>query len=561
MHLSASQLGYVPSVTPQTEPTTHQVAHGETLPAIADQYGVTPQALRAANPELFQDKWRLDEAQQSGRADPIFYGDTLRIPAAPMSVTAEPMESPYEASHGTSNSEFSAGMGSVKIAYNPGDNATKVTVTNEAAVEGSSRVGFKISTESSLEIGWVVKEGKTEFTVTGANVNKTHAEARSGQLEAEVSVGAGFRARYKVILPGGDHDPKEVAKINPFDPSTIPLGATVIMDGQYYTQTEIAGSFRHVGGESEIKDASGVSYSITRTGSNQVQIMKGPSASIEAYNGGGVRFKGAGGVEGSLTVGQQINVGDSMMRTATFDLDSAAGRSAYANFVATGEAEHGAPGVSDVATVHRLDVSSQGRLKLKLSAGEAEVEGDIALRASTTGTYTQTTYPDGSIALTSEFKYGNNVPLKVTQRFDAEGNEVRSERTYEYTVDTSGLGNHSAQQINWVLSGGASESGPAIPGEKVKLTFSEGEMRALNAQAEKAGDTYAPGNSIASLTDDGDGHSRSTFAFAVGLSRTSNQDKYGFANSLLEISYAADGHMSRGDFDRISMDVEKHNAK
>ncbi|MEI2456383.1 LysM domain-containing protein [Lysobacter firmicutimachus] len=550
MYLSPDSIGGAPMLSPQSSPTTHTVAPGETLLQIADTYGVTPQALREANPELFRDTWRQDEAQQAGRADPIFHGDTLNIPAAPMSVTEGSIDSPYDAGHGTSKSEYAGAVGSVKVMHNPGDNVTRATQTNETGADSI----FKISNEVSVEVGWTKKDGSTEFSVVGANVTLVRAEGRAGPFEAEGAIGIGFRARYKVILPGENHDPAQVAQINPFDPSTIPPGASVIMDGQQYEQTDLAGSFKHIGGESQVKDARGSAYVITRDPhSNQVTVMKGPCSALESFSGGGLRFN-QHGVEASISVGGQTNVSDSTLRTARFDLDSSEGRAAYERFVVTGRAEQGEPGVEGVATVQRLDVSSQGRIKLHLATGAAELEGDIAMGGANAGSVIQTTHPDGSIALTREFSYGDNVPLTVTQYFDAHGNEVRSERTYEYTVDTGGQGNHSAQQINWVLSGGVTESGPAQPGQKLKLTFTEAEMQSLNAKAEKAGDTMPQ---IAHFTDDGDGRSASTLQFAIGMARNMNQNKYGFAGTLLDISDAADGHAGRG-FVRLDMDVRRH---
>ncbi len=54
--------------SPQNHPQTHTVAAGEKLSDIADRYGVTPQAIREANPDIFQDPSarRRDNAENGG---------------------------------------------------------------------------------------------------------------------------------------------------------------------------------------------------------------------------------------------------------------------------------------------------------------------------------------------------------------------------------------------------------------------------------------------------------------------------------------------------------------
>lgn len=545
----------VAPIVPRNEPTTHQVAHGDTFDGIADQYGVTPQALREANPDLFRDKWRQDEAQQAGRSDPIFYGDVLNIPAAPLSVTRDPIQNPHEANHGSTSSEYTFATDNLAITHSPGDGMTRGTVKSEAGFEGLRGIEFKMTREASLEVQQKSKDGYTEFTVTGGYVTMAGVSAQRGIFEGEVAAGVGMRVRYKVIVPGDNQSKEMVAGINPFDPSTVPPGATVIVDHQNYRRTDAAGSVRHIGSESQIIEAEGMSFSVSRAkDGGSVQVMIGPSSALENYGVAGLRIKKAG-FEATVAVGAQVNVGESKVHTATFDLKQPGAATAFNGFLAHGELPADLPGVSDVATVQRLDLSQQGRMKIKLAGMGAELEADLAINPPKTGTCTKTTYPDGSFAVNTEVKYGDNVPLSVTQRFDVQGNEIRSERTYEFSVDTGGKDNQAAKQINWVASGGDSDRGDAVPGKTVRLVFTEAQMRELSRKAEKAGDTLMPNNDIELLAGDGDGNTRSTWDFAMAMARNNGQDSYGFANSLLEISDAADGNLKAGTFVAIDMQV------
>ncbi|MGH8082664.1 MAG: LysM peptidoglycan-binding domain-containing protein, partial [Lysobacter sp.] len=559
MNMPAIDAGGGPVYQPQPQPSTYKVGYNETVAEIADKFGITPQALREANPQLFADKARRDEAATTGRADPIFYGDDINVPAAPQSVTQDPMSSPYKATHGAPTSEYSAGNSKGSITWNPGAGSVKLTGKTEFTPAGQdgNKVQFKVKAEAELGMSVANKNGNTEIQVSGAQVTLVNAKASvaSGKnaLEGEGSVGEGFRARYKVILPGENQNPAMAATINPFDPTTIPKGATVIMDGQNYDQTELAGSFRHIGFETKIKDGEGVSYSVTKVDDTHVQVMSGPNKAFEAFNGAGFRFD-----KGSVMLGRQDNLGESSVRTATFDLANPDAQAAYSHFSATGEVADQTPGVTEVANIERFDFSSQGRLQAKIKPfGSFELKADIAINSPNTGTFTQTTFADGSVALTSQVKYGDNVPLNLTQRFDAQGNEITSERTYEFTVNTGGNnGANVAKMLNWAASGGTTQDGTVQPNQTVKLTFSEAQMTALNRQADKAGDTLGGMSQPSMLAHDYDGNSISNYQFSVSMARNLNQNDYGFAKGLFEISDAADGDISQRNYQTIDMDVK-----
>src|SRR5688500_7606556 len=82
-----------PVAQPRNQPQTHTVAPNETVNDIAQRYGVTPQAIRNANPDIFLDPSprRRDNAENGG--DVVWSGDVLTIPAASQSVTEDPIDS------------------------------------------------------------------------------------------------------------------------------------------------------------------------------------------------------------------------------------------------------------------------------------------------------------------------------------------------------------------------------------------------------------------------------------------------------------------------------------
>ncbi|MGJ4727909.1 LysM peptidoglycan-binding domain-containing protein [Luteimonas sp. SDU101] len=568
---------------PSAQAQTHVVTATDTVQNLAERYGITQQALREANPEVFQDPSvrRRDAAQSGGEL--LLTGETINIPAASQSVVEDPAGSdfvpnptyPSPKSEYTVTGEGQHAAGSVT--WNPGDGSIKLTGTQIVTPPGQtdqSPLQYSARTESAVTAGQVNKniDGKdyTEFTVEVQFTHSTNVEGQNrtsrGLVEGEASVGAGTRARYKVLLPGKDQSAEAAARVNPFDPTTIPDGATVMMDGQNFTQGSLAGSFRHIGVQTNVTDAAGVTYAVTRDG-NDVRVTMGPNQAVEAFNGIGLRSEIA-----SAMLGRQDNLGGSTLATATFDLSNPDGQAAYAHFVATGQVAHETAGVDDVATIERIDYSSQTRALLELGPVQANLAG-----AQNTGTFVRTTYPDGSYTFTTELQYSGNVPLQVTQRFDAAGHEVTSERSYEFKVSTdhtvdlswwdnmwgrsdaeaeASRENSHTQLLNWALTGG-SESGPAQAGKTMTISFTEAQMQALHGQTTAAAAANESGlDTLRLLTGGEDGMPvNSTFDFAVAMARNLGGDSYGFAERLFEISSGADGDIANGAHARIDASV------
>lgn len=573
--------GYVPQ--PSREPQTHVVTATDTVNNLADRYGVTPQALRDANPQVFQDPSarRRDDAQNGG--DLLQTGETINIPPASQSIVDDPPASDFypNPNYPSPNSEYTVGgegqNAGGAVTWNPGDGSIKVTGTQIATPPGQtdqSPVQYSVRSDTAVTGGQVNKtiDGKkyTEFTVEVQFTNSVQVEGENrtsrGLVEGEASAGAGTRARYKVLLPGENQSPEAAARVNPFDPTTIPDGATVMMDGQNFAQTSLAGSFRHIGMQTNVTEAAGVSYAITREGNN-VRVTMGPNQAVEAFNGVGLRSEIA-----TAMLGRQDNLGGSTLSTATFDLSNKDGQAAYAHFVATGQVAHETPGVSNVATLERIDYSSQTRAKLELGPVQADLAGP-----QNTGTFVKTTYPDGSYTYTTELQYSGNVPMQVTQRFDASGNEVLSERTYEFKVSTdhkvdlswwdnmwgqsdaeaeASLENSHTQLLNWAFTGGG-EGGPAQAGKTNTITFTEAQMQQLHAQTTRAAAANESGlDDLRLLTGGEDGQPvNSTFEFAVAMARNLGGDSYGFAERLQRIASGADGDPANDSYERIDATV------
>lgn len=537
-----------PPPEPKAEPQAYTSRYGDTPNSIATEAGVDPADLQAANPQLGSD---LDAQLDAGTQ--------LTIPAAPQSVTeGDPItgDPTYPSTDVKVGVEADNGNGQTgSLTWEPSEGKVTLTTGQQAETPDTGNgAQLSVRQDTAVVYGQKNDNGNTQFTVevqTSASTSASvDAGGKKGGFEAETSTGAGFKSSYQVTLPGENQTPEAAAQVNPYDPTTIPVGGRVTMSSEAFTETSLAGSFRYIGTETKVKEGEGTSYIVERVDENTMRVMMGPTESVEAFNGVGLRA----GPDLSLMVGRQDSLVGSTLRTADFDLSTADGQAAYSHFVATGQVAHETAGVDNVSTIERIDYSSQSQLRAKLGPLSVELGG-----AQNTGSVVQTTYPDGSFALTTDLQYSGNVPLQVTQRFDAQGDEIVSERRYSYTVQAD---ENNEQLLNLAISGNyeTADSGPVDAGETVTLTFTEQQMQGLVEMTSNYAEE-APSSEEAVLLgymeSDGSRPTPEPFDFAIALARNLNNDNFGFSEKLFSIADGGDaGGIGDREADPIPMTVE-----
>lgn len=548
--ISGSRLAQTP---PPPEPQNrHTVQSGESLQDIAARHGTSVETLLQLNPQV-------------RNPDMIYPGDSLTVP--PRSTQGEQITSDIDTRFGTSNNEYTvegeAGQNGGSVLVNPGDGAVGVEYERghipgapEDPNATTPRVGgeFQATSRAAVTEYHGNDDGSTTYKLeveVGSGFEASGQVGR-GRAEGSYAAGAGFRGFYEVTLPtaqlGREASQAAATRINPFNPSTIPEGATVTLHGAAYLGTELAGSFRHIGTVTNVTDAAGVAMAVQRTGEDTVRVTAGPTQAVEAFNGVGVRFEQA-----QLMFGRQDNLGAATLRSAEFDLSTAAGREGYASFLRTGQASEG-PGVSDVVTIEKLDYQSQTRIEAQLGPLGASIGG-----AENVGSLVRTTYADGSVAVTTGLQYSGNVPMSISQRFDASGDELLGERRYSYIVETGDSG--TAQLLNVAATGSfdAAQSGPVQDGQAVTITFNEAGMERLvdlTTSYVANSPTAREAVLLGYMNPDGSRPTPTAFDFAVSLGRNLNSDDYGFTSKLFNIASGSDaGGIGNTDASRLPMSV------
>ncbi|WP_222566044.1 LysM peptidoglycan-binding domain-containing protein [Novilysobacter antarcticus] len=559
---------------PPPPPRQHVVKHGDSIATIAKAEGISAQKLLAANPQVLN-------------PDVLYPGDRINLPeAAPAKNTAGSgtLEAKPETTTRTGdavNGTVSTSKTGVKLTDSgatlsgsrsdktttAGSNGTSSTTGTSAngsigfdsekgtvSISGGGGfsqglknakgygVSFGIDAQTTVTSGKKTDNGVTTYR-SSADLSVTlNAGVESKQAGLEVGRTEGIKGSFEVSMPEQIAAKTDLKTVNPFDPDSMPTGTVIKLDGSQYSGTEFKAAFRHIATESKITNFEGASLLVEKTGTDQVRVTGGPTEAIEAYNGVGVDFSVA-----SAMLGRNDKLDTATLKTAEFNLSSADGRAAFNDYIATGRmpADNG-NGVSEVATIEKIDYSSQTQLKIELGSLKASLDG-----ARNTGNSVLTTRADGSASATWDLQYGDNVPLSITQSFKADGSEVMADRRYSFTYNAD---DSVATFLNVAQSGDVKHatSGPVKGGDTVTVSYTEAEMAQLLGHADKA--LEASGGTdfqLRSLIKDYDGNTIKTWDFAIALARNLGGSDYQSAERLFSISQAADG--DRGDRSGVAL--------
>lgn len=505
----------------------HVMAAGETLDSVAQDYGVTSQALYDANPQIHP---------------PVVLqtGMQLTIP--------EPDAGGDQGSGGIhTNFQVDGSMGgssanaSGSVSVNPDAGTTSLSgsigFSKDVTNAKGRGVSFGVNASATRVTGKKTENGVTTYNASTDVSVSLNAGVHSKQAGVEIGHTEGIKSSFKVSMPEQAAKTTDLSGVNPFDPSSMPTGTVVKIDGSNYTTNEFKATFKNLAAQTKVTNASGTSLLVEKTGANSVRVTAGPTQAIDAYNGVGVDFGVA-----SAMLGRADHLSGATLKTAQFDLSTTAGKAAFNDFIATGNmpADNG-QGISGVKTIQKLDYSSQAKLDAKIGPFNIGLDG-----AKNTGNSVLVTEPDGTMTRTVNLQYSGNVPMTMSQKFDANGNEITSARTYSYTIKTN---KNTAQLINAAQTGSIdnAKNGPVKPGQTVTITYTQAEMKALLGDAQKALDASHNMNfELRTLTRDYDGNPVSAYHFALGLARNIGGSDYGSAERLFEIATGADGNMVEG---------------
>ncbi|PZO62432.1 MAG: hypothetical protein DI635_11715 [Pseudoxanthomonas suwonensis] len=352
----------------------------------------------------------------------------------------------------------------------------------------------------------------------------------------EIARTDGIQLEYQVSMPEDAATPEAMANATFTDPSTMPVGTVVRVDDSQYTNNEFSATFRNIRVCSDITESEGSSMVVEKTGENTVRVTVGPTAGIDAYNGVGVDVGVDVGVA-SASIGNNTSLDSATFQTSEFGLSTPEGQAAYNHFLATGEMPtQNGNGITNVQTIQKIDYSLQTDISGNLGPIDFTLEGN-----ANTGSAVIVTLADGTSTKTSEVTHGENIPLTITQSYDAQGQEIVSKHAYSYEVEVT---KSKYPLINTVHAGDVNQSmaGPLQPGQTVTLTFTEAQMADMQQTTHDILEDDPHASSTSVVTEQTpDDSSFSTLDFALAIAKDASHNDAGFGEMLFRVSGHADG--------------------
>jgi len=432
----------------------------------------------------------------------------------------------------TEGSDAKVGFG---VSHDPDSGET--TYSGSGSLEdwmkttNGSKISFGVSGGAEYTVGEKTADGFTTYTTKSDVSIGVEGGVSKGGTGVSGGYTTGLTSEYTVKVPddAGVTDP---GSINPFDPRSMPVGSSVTMDGGSYSKTELDAAFRHIAVESSVKDASGVTSLVERTGEDTVRVTAGPTEAVANHAGLGLDFDAV-----KVMLGNTTSLDGASLRSAEFDLSTPQGQAAYDTYLVTGEIPSDpSTGISGTTTIERIEFDSTSTVGFDTPVGGAEWQ-----IGQNTGSLVATTYPDGSTEQLLTATYGERGDFRLSQAFDASGAEDVSARTYSFDVTADDM---SSQYFNTREFSGFSPSSEVASGQQVTMTLSESQMNHLADSVRTAVENDSLNLKTRAIVTDYDMNPvTDPYQLATGLARAASSDLE-LVMMISEINAAGDGSIT-----------------
>lgn len=341
-------------------------------------------------------------------------------------------------------------------------------------IQGQVRLGgehLRAGLDAKVQGEVVRSDGMVRYTLEGTATGFIEANGSVGGIGGGVRAQESGTARFEVALPEHAARDADLRSINPFDPASMPVGTRISMDAAHTGSVEVTTRLRQLATRDRVGEEQGVQMSVEALEGGRVRVVAGPREAVEAYHGIGMKLGPA-----SAMLGREDRVSGGTLHTAEFDLSNPQGRQAYDAFMRSGVMpERDGSGLSQVSTVSRLDMRSEGKVDLGIGS-----HGTTLSTGANNGQAVRTVHGDGSAEVSRTLRYReHDVALQADQSFAADGTPGERSYTYRFTPDATQAG-----QLNAVY--GRDGSTPFQAGQQATLRFSEQEMAQLQAQTQRA---------------------------------------------------------------------------
>jgi len=221
------------------------------------------------------------------------------------------------------------------FAATAGPTEREITVEHKNKTEvgqGEFHVGHSVQGDVVAEVH---ADGSATYTKRVDASYQVGADGESAIVSAEVDVAIGANLEYRVTIPKsgvGAIDPGTMT-LERMAAADVPVGTVLSLDVARYGSMELAGRYKEIAAEVNVRGESGVGMAVEKTGENRVRVTIGPREALDVYAGAGLSF---GGDDARLLLGLGYRNEESKFKSAEFDLGTPEGRKAYEQFTRSG---------------------------------------------------------------------------------------------------------------------------------------------------------------------------------------------------------------------------------
>lgn len=399
-------------------------------------------------------------------------------------------------------------------------------------------IGLKIEGEASVNTQINRENGRVIYSAE-ANASVTvNASVNTSQAGASITRGQSVGISYEVDVPEDIFKEDMLATINPMETDSIPVGTRVTMSSSSSATSGNTVMIRNVSASCNVSENEAVSMSIFVPDESTAVVTIGDSRAVSATNSLGV-----GNSSVSATLSNDTSLAGTTTISVEFDISTPEGRALFDYYVANGELpspqDPNAPGINSMTKTEVFDYDSDSKIALTLGPLHAQIDGPSASTNCVTTTNLQT----GEMSATTTIQQNDGAPLRIDMRFDADGNELRNERTYTLTMVAT---EQSAAQMNMMASGGTTDDAPVQPGDTVEIVLTQSEAQTyidtdyqdyLAANTESDGNVSSPLGIAYSTYDDTEGYGMPTVErFIMRLTQSDANEPGRLINDMYTIS-------------------------
>lgn len=393
---------------------------------------------------------------------------------------------------------------------------SNVTLPQIGGFSGSIQTSRDFTSSSTQ----VSDGGVTTFTVeTKGSLGRKIDGSGHG---ATVSIGEASHtsSKFSVSVPDDKARAFDPKAFNPLDPSALPVGGSLVIQGSRNGESALKAAFRKLSFETRTTSSAQTSLRVDKLTTTTVRVTAAPTAVFDRLSKLGLTH---GKLSAFVLAGERLE--GEALKSTVLDLSTPAGQQAYRALLADGAfpARTG-PGVTALATMEKVAYRHENGLSIN--------GRDFWFGNKTAGQALRTRHADGTVDVTASLQYAGGVPLTLTRRWNPDGSEALDKRQFDYALP---LKTNQVWRLTELLTGTRPNQRLLKEG-RYTLRFTDAQLKTL-FEATKRAYRANPGVTHLKLVSQETDH----VAFGMALVRLARSDAESFINRLADIDRGQNG--------------------